>query len=250
MARPVICVVGAGTAGLEGLLAARDEFGANAELRLIAPEREFRYRPMSPDSLFNPARERGLAIADLVAQAGVTWLADRADVVDQAERNVLTRDGDTVGFDFLLLAAGNRPKRALRQGHVWERGGDPSFLDQILLDIVSGEVRSVAVAVPRGTRWPIPAYELALVLAWTATGTDARVVLITAEERPLGALGREATDAVTRELAAAGVEAITGVEVFDEPPHGSRASERSGVPACPRAEGARGRDPGARGAGG
>ena len=175
---------------------------------------------MSPDSLFNPARERGLAIADLVAQAGVTWLADRADVVDEAERNVLTRDGDTVGFDFLLLAAGNRSKRALRQGHVWERGGDPSFLDQILLDIVSGEVRSVAVAVPRGTRWPIPAYELALVLAWTATGTDARVVLITAEERPLGALGREATDAVTRELAAAGVEAITGVEVFDEPPHG------------------------------
>ena len=71
---------------------------------------------MSPDSLFNPARERGLAIADLVAQAGVTWLADRADLVDEAERNVLTRDGDTVGFDFLLLAAGNRSKRALRQG--------------------------------------------------------------------------------------------------------------------------------------
>ena len=208
MARPVICVVGAGTAGLEGLLAAREEFGVNAELRLIAPEREFRYRPMSPDSLFNPARERGLAIADLVAQAGVTWVADRADVVDEAERYVLTRDGDTVDFDFLVLAIGNRSKRALRQGHVWERGGDPSFLDQILLDLVSGEVRSVAVAVPRGTRWPIPAYELALVLAWTATGTGARVVLITAEERPLGALGREATDAVAQELAAAGVEVI------------------------------------------
>jgi hypothetical protein len=71
--------------------------------------------------------------------------------------------------------------------------------------------------VPRGTRWPLPAYELALVLAWTAAETDARVVLITAEERLLGALGREATDAVARELAAAGVEAITGVEVLEEP---------------------------------
>ena len=29
-----------------------------AELRLIAPEREFRYRPMSPDALFRPALER------------------------------------------------------------------------------------------------------------------------------------------------------------------------------------------------
>jgi sulfide:quinone oxidoreductase len=217
VARPVVCVVGAGTAGLEGLLSAREAYGAKAELRLIAPEREFRYRPMSPGSLFRPAQERGLAIAELVAQAGVTWVADRADVVYEAERNVLTREGDTVDFDFLLLAAGARSKRVLRQGHVWERGGDPSFLDQIIVEIVAGEVHSVAVAVPRGARWPLPAYELALVLAWTATGTDARVAVITAEERPLGALGHEATDAVARELAAAGVELITGVEVIDEP---------------------------------
>ncbi len=224
-----MCVVGAGTAGLEGLLSARQEFGAKAELRLIAPERDFRYRPMSASSLFRPAQERGLAIADLVAQAGVTWVADRADVVDEAEHNVLTREGDTVDFDFLLLAVGARSKRALRQGNVWQRGGDPSFLDQIILEIVAGEVRSVAVVVPRGARWPLPAYELALVLAWTATGTDARVALITAEERPLGALGREATDAVARELAAAGVEATTGVEVVDEPRRDSESRELADV---------------------
>ena len=216
MSRPVVCVVGAGTAGLEGLLAAREQLGAGAELRLIAPEHEFRYRPTSPGSLFRPARERGLAIADLVAEVGATWVADRADIIYEAERNLLTRDGDTVDFDFLLLAIGARSKRALRQGHVWERGADPGFLDQIIDGIAAGEVRSVAVAVPRGARWPIPAYELALILAWTATGTDAQVTLLTAEEKPLSALGRDATDAVTRELDAAGVEVVTGVEVIDE----------------------------------
>ena len=216
MASPVVCVVGAGTTGLEALLVAREELGAKSELRLIAPEREFRYRPMSAGSLFRPAKERGLAIADVVAQAGATWVADRAEVVHEAERTVLTRDGDTVDFDFLLLATGTRSKRPLRQGYVWERGGDPGFLDRIIMEVVAGEVRSVAVAVPRGARWPLPAYELALVLAWMATGTDARVTLITAEERPLGALGPGATDAVARELDAAGVEAITGVEVSDD----------------------------------
>ena len=36
---------GAGTAGLEGLLATHAQFGSSADLRVIAPEREFRYGP-------------------------------------------------------------------------------------------------------------------------------------------------------------------------------------------------------------
>jgi sulfide:quinone oxidoreductase len=214
---PVICVVGAGTAGLEALLAAREELGPDAELWLIAPERDFRYRPMSHDSLFRPAQERSLAIADFVAEAGATWVADRAEVVRQAERTVLTRDGDTVDFDFLLLAPGVRSKRALSQGYIWQRGGDPGFLDQIISDIRTGDARSVAVVVPRGVRWPVPAYELALVLAWAVRPTPAQVTLITAEEQPLGALGSAATEAVVRELDAAGIKVIAGVEVVDEP---------------------------------
>jgi sulfide:quinone oxidoreductase len=226
---PVVCVVGAGTAGLESLLSAREQLGAGAELRLIAPDRQFRYRPMSPGSLFRPAPERGLAIADLVAQVGATWVADRADVIYEEERKVLTRDGDTVDFDFLLLAMGARSRRALSQGHVWERGADPGFLDRIIEGIAAGEVRSVAVAVPRGARWPIPAYELALVLAWRTTGTDARVTLLTAEERPLGALGRDATEAVERELDAAGVEVVTSVEVVDDPERSAQGRELADV---------------------
>ncbi len=184
---------------------------------------------MSPGSLFRPAPERGLPIADLVAQIGATWVDDRADVIYEAERNLLTRDGDMVDFDFLLLAIGARSKRTVRQGHVWERGADPGFLDQILEGIAAGEVRSVAVAVPRGARWPIPAYELALILAWTATGTDAQVTLLTAEEKPLSALGRDATDAVAHELDAAGVEVVTGVEVIDESERNAQTPELADV---------------------
>ncbi len=216
MARPVVCVVGAGTVGLEGLLAARAALGASVELRLIAPDREFRHRPMSAASLFRPAPERGVSIAEIAGHAGADRVADSAVAVYETERQVLTRDGDTVDFDFLLLALGARSRRALRQGHLWQRGGDPSFLDQIISGILAGEVRSVAVAAPRGARWPVPAYELALVLAWTAAGTEARVTLITAEEHLLAGLGAEATDLVARELDAAGVTVMGGVEPIDE----------------------------------
>ena len=49
-----------------------------------------------------------------------------------------------------------------------------------------------------------------------------RITLITAEERPLGALGSAASDAVAAELELAGVETITGVELADAPARGTR----------------------------
>jgi sulfide:quinone oxidoreductase len=225
MANQTVCVVGAGTAGLEGLLSARERLGPDVELKLIAPEREFRYRPMSRDSLFRSAPEGGLAIADLVAHVGATWIADRAAAVREDESCVVTRDGDMVDFDLLLLAAGARRDRTLDQGYLWQRGGDPAFLDQIISELRAGKVHSVAVTVPRGARWPIPAYELALVLAWTAAATDARITLITAEHDPLAAMGPEATQAVTRELDAAGIHVIGGVEAVDAPRDHGEPSE-------------------------
>jgi sulfide:quinone oxidoreductase len=221
MANPVLCIVGAGTAGLEALLSAREALGTSVDLRLVAPDHEFRYRPMHRESLFRPARERGIKIADLVAETGATWVRDRAEVVRESERCLLTRDGDTVEFDYLLLAAGERARRPLAQGYLWERGRDPSFLDEIISEIADGKVTSVAVAVPRGARWSMPAYELALVLAWSALGTDARITLVSAEEQPLGALGPAASRAVLLELEQAGVETITGVELVDAPKPGA-----------------------------
>jgi sulfide:quinone oxidoreductase len=201
------------------LLSTHEALGASVDLWLVAPDREFRYRPMHSDSLFRPTRERGIKVADLVAETGASWVRDRAEVVRESERCLITRDGDTVEFDYLLLAPGERSKRPLAQGYLWERGGDPTFLDEIIRQVAAGMVASVAVAIPRGARWPVPAYELALVLAWSAAGADAGITLITAEDRPLGSLGSAASHAVAEELKRAGVELITGVELVDAPEH-------------------------------
>lgn len=213
---PVVCVVGAGTAALEGLLALRREL-PGATLRLIAPESEFRYRPMSADSPFSPAPERGLAVASLAQRVGAELILDRADLIDTQARTVLTRDGATVAFDQALLGVGSRPERALRQGWVWERGADPGFLDAILDEVEQDCLASVGIVVPRGARWPLPAYELALLLGWraAAAASSVRITLITIERHPLGALGRAAGQAVSEQLRQAGVEVIAGVEAHE-----------------------------------
>jgi sulfide:quinone oxidoreductase len=225
--RPVLCIVGAGTAGLEALLAARQRFGARVELRLIAPDREFQYRAIRPGQTFRPVPERSLQIADVTAEAGADWVTDRVAAVHGADRQLLTRDGELVDFDYLLLTAGVISHRTLHHGEVWQRGNDPRFLDRIIDDALAGEIRSIAIVIPRGARWPVPAYELALVLAWRAAGARTEINLITSEERPLATLGTEASNLVLHELRDAGIHLQTGVEVVDEPrdssPHTSPA---------------------------
>lgn len=215
--RPMLCIVGAGTAGLEALLAARQRLGASIELRLVAPDRAFHYRPIRSEQALRPVPESSLAIADVTAELGADWVPDRVAAVHGADRQLLTRDGELVDFDYLLLAAGVSPHRTLHQGEVWQRGNDPRFLDRIIDDALAGEVNRVAIVIPRGARWPVPAYELALVLAWRTSGAPIGISLITAEEHPLAALGTRASDLVLRELRDAGVRLQTGVEVVDEP---------------------------------
>ena len=71
------------------------------------------------------------------------------------------------------------------------------------------------MVVPYGARWPIPAYELALVLGWKAAGTGAQISLITVEDEPLATLGQAATRLITDELHQAGVQVQCATEVTD-----------------------------------
>ncbi len=217
MPLPIVCIAGGGTAGLEALLAARELLGDRVELRLVSPKRQFRYRAMPAGRPLVPAPEHATAVAALAADTGAEVLYDRVVEVRDADRALLTRDGDLVDFDYLLLATGARGERVLEQGDVWERGRDPVVLDETLEMLASSSATRAGVVIPCGARWPLPAYELALVMGWSAV-SQGQVTLVTAEQRPLGVLGHAATELVTSELRDAGVELITGVEALDDSP--------------------------------
>lgn len=219
-----VVVAGGGIAALEVLSGLRALAGDRVDATLLAPVRTFAYRPLSTAVPFTFREERTRELDELANGLGARFVHDGLAQVDAARRRVLTHDGDFLPYDALVLAVGARAGRG-GPGEMWTRGsGATSLLKRLLQDLEAGTVRSVAFVVPRRAAWPIDAYELSLVASLAARRADspAKVYLLTAEKAPLEALGPAAGEAVGAELARAGVELITGVELR-EPPAGREA---------------------------
>ena len=95
----------------------------------------------------------------------------------------------------------------------------PAF-SRVLAEAISGEVTSLAFVVPSRVTWPLPLYELALQTATRLADEriEARIVLLTPEEAPLGVFGHAGSELVAKLLADKGIELQLGVHVdkFDQ----------------------------------
>jgi sulfide:quinone oxidoreductase len=147
-------------------------------------------------------------------ETGAELVIDAVVEVDDAGRQVRLRDGRMLGFEALLLAPGGRAAAGLEGATTWWPGGDSEDYGGLLRDIDEGYTKRLAIVVPLGAVWPLPAYELALMTAGEARSMgqdDVRVIIVTPEPGPLSLFGEEASAAVTEELRAAGVELRAGV---------------------------------------
>jgi sulfide:quinone oxidoreductase len=201
--RPVrVVVVGAGVAALEATLALHELAEERVTIELLAPEREFTYRPLAVAEPFRVAEIRRFPLEPLVLAAGAALRAAVVVAVDAERRLVRTSAGDELSYDLLLLALGACPREALPGALTFRGPGDVPALSSLLEQAVNGEVRRLAFALPAAVAWTLPLYELAL-LTWSFLsdrGAASReLVLVTPEAAPLELFGRSASDAV-REL--------------------------------------------------
>jgi sulfide:quinone oxidoreductase len=207
-------VAGGGIAALEVLAGLRALAGERVDATLLAPNRTFSYRPLSMASPFAFLEARNRPVDELAAGLGAAFVNDGLAQVDTARGRVLTRDGDFLPFDALVIALGARLDRRHRE-LAWSReSAATTRFGRILEEIEAGEVGSLALVVSPDAAWPVDAYELALVAARAAgeRGSDTKVSVVTAERAPLEALGAGVTEAVAAELAYARIELVPGVE--------------------------------------
>jgi sulfide:quinone oxidoreductase len=216
-----VVIAGAGVAGLETLLALRALAGDRVEITLVAPELKFVNKSMSVEQPFTPQRVRGIRLDDVASEFGVDWHRDELRHVDHEARHAITKSGDRLPYDRLVLATGARPEHDHSDTLTYRDGQDGSAYRLLLHRIREARIRRVAFVKPPGASWMLPLYDLALLTAADCASnglTDVELTLITPEEAPLAAFGKPASDSVRQLLEESGITLYTSSYALPAPP--------------------------------
>lgn len=209
--RPRVLIVGGGVAGLETLLALRALAADRVDVTLLAPELKFVNRSLAAGRPFEAPWVRGLRLADIADEFGARFLRGALDRVEHGQRRVVTKDGDRLGYDVLVLAVGARPVRTWQSdGVLTFHGGDDDGLDcypVVLHQLRRGQIKKLAFVKPVGVSYLLALYELALMTAadCRARRRDVELSLVTPEPEPLAVFGASVSAAIGRLLDECGV---------------------------------------------
>jgi sulfide:quinone oxidoreductase len=200
-----VLIAGGGVAGLEALLALRALAGDRVDITIVAPELRFINRSMAVDQPFKHQRARGIRLEDVAVEFGARWHRGALDRVEPAQRRGVTRDGDELPYDTLVLTIGARSEREWRSESVltFRDGRDGPGYRLLLHRLGDGSVKRLAFVKPAGASWPLPLYDLALMTAADCAAhdlSDVELSLVTPEEEPLGIFGNAASAAIRRLL--------------------------------------------------
>ncbi|HEX4344887.1 MAG TPA: FAD-dependent oxidoreductase [Solirubrobacteraceae bacterium] len=200
-----VLIAGGGVAALEAMMALRALAGDRVAITLLAPERDFHYRPMAVAEPFAIAHARSIALVAVAADFGARRIADTLARVEPAEHRVVTGDGDRVSYDALVIACGTRPRPAFDGVITIDDRTLGATLRGLVQDVEQGYTREIAFVAPPQPFWPLPLYELALLTAQRAFDMNATVdiSIVSPERVPLARFGPAVSEHLSMLLGAA-----------------------------------------------
>jgi sulfide:quinone oxidoreductase len=208
-----VLVVGGGVAGMEAALALRDLAGDRVTLTLLTPEPAFIYRPLRVREPFAGPVARSYPLDEFAREVRAELVQDALKSLDAGTATVHTAAGRSLGYEALLLAPGARLTPSFEHATTL----DDRLLDEqlwgLIRDVEGRYVHKIAFVVPDPAPWPLPVYELALMIAQRAydTGGETSVTILTPEEAPLALFGTTVSQAVQELLEQRGILTVTSV---------------------------------------
>ncbi len=224
-----VVIAGGGVGALEAALALHRLAGERVALTLVSPAADFSYQPMAVLEPFVRRAPRQLPLARFASEIGAEFEQDSVAAVDCERRVLLTARQRELSYDALVVAVGARRGPGLANAVNVDVPGVYGSLRDLIRQLDRGALRSIAFVAPRPT-WPLPVYELALLVREHGREhrLDLALTIITAEPRPLGVFG----DAVSAEVASilAGADIHTILDAQVESTDGALVAHSGGEP--------------------
>jgi len=211
--RARVLIAGGGIAGIEAALALRDLAGERVAVEMRDPRREFAFRPFAVGEPYGAARVFRYEMATLAERCGASFHADGIVAVEPERRLAITRDGEQLPYDHLLVATGARMLWAVPGAITFWGVADEGQVGEAIASLRAGDLRSLVFTMPGGQSWALPLYELALLGASElakSRRSRTRITVVTPEDAPLELFGRRAGEQMSRLLEERGIEVVAG----------------------------------------
>ena len=169
-----VLIAGGGVAALEAMVALRTLAEDRVDIELLAPDRDFFYRPLAVAEPFGTGKALRFDLRALATGCGARHRLGSLAAISAPKHQATTGHGESVFYDALLLAMGARQFIAVPGALTYRGNHDSPAFSRILAETLSGEVKTLAFVVPSRVTWPLPLYELALQTATRLAGRGSR----------------------------------------------------------------------------
>ena len=223
-----VVVAGAGIAGLEFAMALADMAGSRTRITVVAPEGHFVLKPLVVREPFGgPGLERH-QLRPLIEHLGAEHVLDAVTRVDTERKRVTLRGARSLAYDVLAVCIGGLTRPAYTSALTFWSTSAHMPVDDLIGRAAESPSGTLAVVIPPQTTWPLPAYELALMLRRRAEELELepRILILTPESTPLGVFGAAGSAAISTRLRVRDVKIETGEHIEE---YGHQLRRRDGA---------------------
>jgi sulfide:quinone oxidoreductase len=164
-------------------------------------------KPLAVPSGFGRGGLLSFDLPKLTATARATFHNLGVSEVDASRRSLKLSDGSGFEYDYLIASPGTESVEAVPGATTYRWSTDNVAVTGALDSLRNREEAKVVVAAPEGGAWPLPTYELALLIK-SELGPGASVSIVTPEKSPLGLFGEADSEKVAALLRDQDIETI------------------------------------------
>jgi sulfide:quinone oxidoreductase len=180
---------------------------SGSDVHIFSPDPRFTFRPLSVSSGFGRGQLLTYDLASLAETARASFHNVGVSEVDAEARSLKLADGTGFEYDYLLASPGTEPVPAVAGAITYWGPTGNDAVSEAVESLRERDDATVVVTVPDGGSWPLPLYELALMIS-DRLGSGTTVTIVTPERAPLGLFGQTSSDEVAAVLGDRGIRVV------------------------------------------